>query len=218
MAVLIGKLNIQAWASVCVCVRVFASQYSTTLSSKSVTHSRQSTMLKLHCRTAAAAAGKRWMGGVGGAIKGYKVRKGGRANERKSAGKGCWTVLRSILITTYREWPPLISNNSEWRGGERGTQRRERRNNMEDREMRVKFKFVCIAISVGLCFFPPLSFFLFNKRAGWTDGHVWRATLSLKTWCNPSSPPPGRLERCVCVCVECHTIWAELDCSKSISQ
>lgn len=27
--------------------------------------------------------------GVGGAIKGYKARKGGRANERKSAGNGC---------------------------------------------------------------------------------------------------------------------------------
>lgn len=58
------------------------------LSSKSLTHSRQSAVLKLHCR---AVAGQRWMGGVlgggaadgdggggGGAIKGYKVRKGGR--------------------------------------------------------------------------------------------------------------------------------------------
>lgn len=53
------------------------------LASKSLTHRRQSVVLKLHCR---AVAGQRWMGGVlgggggggGGAIKGYKVRKGGR--------------------------------------------------------------------------------------------------------------------------------------------
>lgn len=50
------------------------------LSRKSLTHSRQSAVLKLHC---GAVAGQRWMGGVlggggGGAIKGYEVRKGGR--------------------------------------------------------------------------------------------------------------------------------------------
>lgn len=49
------------------------------LSRKSLTHSRQSAVLKLHCR---AVAGQRRMGGVlggggGGAIKGYEVRKGG---------------------------------------------------------------------------------------------------------------------------------------------
>lgn len=59
-----------------------------TISSKSVRHSRQSTMLKSHRR---AASVLRWMGGGGGGgtIKGYKVRKAGRANERKSAGNGC---------------------------------------------------------------------------------------------------------------------------------
>lgn len=80
------------------------------LSSKSLTHSRQSAVLKLHCR---AVAGQRWMGGVlgggggGGAIKGYKVRKGGRGEWEEISRK---RLLNSAQINTNNHTQRMTSS------------------------------------------------------------------------------------------------------------
>lgn len=89
--------------SVGVCCEITA-----VLSSKSLTHSRQSTVLKLHCR---AVAGQRWMGGVlgggGGAIKGYKVRKGGRSEWEEISRK---RLLNSARINTNNHTQRMTSS------------------------------------------------------------------------------------------------------------
>lgn len=82
------------------------------LSRKSLTHSRQSAVLKLHSR---AVAGQRCMGGVlgggggggGGAIKGYKVRKGGRGEWEEISRK---RLLNSARINTNNHTQRMTSS------------------------------------------------------------------------------------------------------------
>lgn len=163
-------------------------------------------MLNLQSR---AAARQRWMvdWGSGGLLKDLK---GGRANVRKSAGKRCWTALRSILITTEGEWLPLISNNSGWRA-ERGTWR------PRWKEILLSSLSLSVLASLLVPWTFSLSFFLMRR---WEDLlHLNGNVLPSSAYCSPRGSQLWSYFLCMRACVRAlHTILGELDWSKSISQ
>lgn len=134
--------------------------------------------------------------GSGGLLKDLK---GGRANVRKSPGKGCWTALRSILITTHSEWLPLISNNSGWRA--------ERRTWRPRQEINAAVEFMLVGFGL---FVAPLNFFfvfLSGEEVRGSTSSQWERASHLHL--QPSWKPATvmfslcvRVCMCVCAC-EC---------------